>query len=166
MSIFIGGTEINDIQIGSTAINSVYVGANKVWDRVVSLDTQTVTVGEYISGTNSNIRGYGFGSFTQTGGSISDGTSNMFSNASYVHIDTLADISNGQGWIVQLGIDGTHPNSGWTTMTIGGVAFDRADISFHLQNSGITQWTWADAPRPQTNPFGTTAGATKQVVFT
>jgi hypothetical protein len=162
VSIFIGGTEITDIQIGSTAINSVYVGANKVWDR--SLDTQTVTVGEYISGTNSNIRGYGFG-FT-TGGSISDGTSNMFSGAAYVQIDTLADISNGQGWIVQLGINGTHPNSGWTTMTIDGVAFNRADISFHSQPSGITNWVWADAPRPQTNPFGTTAGVTKQVVFT
>jgi hypothetical protein len=164
MAIFVGGNEINDIKIGSTTINEVWVGANKVWDRI--LDEQTVTVGEYIQQSNPNIRGYGFGSFTQTGGSISDGTSNMFSNASYVHIDTLADISNGQGWIVQLGIDGTHPNSGWTTMTIGDVAFDRADISFHLQNSGITQWTWADSPRPQTNPFGTTAGVTKQVVFT
>ena len=162
MSIFIGGTEITDIQIGSTAINSVYVGANKVWDR--SLDTQTVTVGEYISGTNSNIRGYGFG--PTPGGSISDGTSNMYSGASYVQIDTLADISDGQGWIVQLGINGTHPNSGWTTMTIDGVAFNRADISFHTQTSGITNWVWADAPRPQTNPFGTTAGVTKQVVFT
>ena len=89
----------------------------------------------------------------------------MYSGASYVQIDTLADISNGHGWIVQLGIDGTHPNSGWTTMTINGVAFARANISFHSQNSGITQWVWANN-RPQTNPFGTTAGATKQVVFT
>mgnify|MGYP003323733023 CR=1 FL=1 len=164
MSIFIGSTEITDIQIGSTAINSVYVGANKVWDRVVSLDTQTVTVGEYISGSDPNLRGYGFG--PTPGGSISDGTSNMYSGASYVQIDTLADISSGDGWIVQLAINGTHLNSGWTTMTISGVAFDRADISFYNVISGATYWVWADFPRPQTNPFGTTSGVTKQVVFT
>jgi hypothetical protein len=90
----------------------------------------------------------------------------MYSGASYWQIDTLANVSSGDGWIVQLGISGTHPNSGWTTMTIDGVAFDRADISFHTQTSGITNWVWADFPRPQTNPFGTTAGVTKQVVFT
>tara|TARA_R110002153_G_C13294507_1_gene495139 strand:+ start:1542 stop:2036 length:495 start_codon:yes stop_codon:yes gene_type:complete len=164
MTVFIGGTEITDIQIGSTAINSVYVGANKVWDRVTSLDTQTVTVGEYISGSNPNLRGYGFG--PTTGGSISDGTSNMYSGAAYYTIDTLIDLSNGLGWLVQLIINGTQPNSGWTTMTIDGVAFDRADISFHSVSSGKTYWVWGDSPRPQTNPFGTTAGITKQVVFT
>ena len=57
MSIFIGSTEITDIQIGSTAINSVYVGADKVWDRVVSLDMQTVTVG---TNTISTILWWGY----------------------------------------------------------------------------------------------------------
>lgn len=34
MSIFIGGTEVEDILIGSTQINEVYIGANLVWQRL------------------------------------------------------------------------------------------------------------------------------------
>lgn len=34
MSIFIGGTEVEDILIGNTQINEVYIGANLVWQRL------------------------------------------------------------------------------------------------------------------------------------
>lgn len=90
MSIFIGGTEITDIQIGSTAINSVYVGANKVWDRIVSLDTQTVTVGTTTSGPSTPvIIWWGYATVNFPHGSVSDGTSNMYSGATYVAIDSF-----------------------------------------------------------------------------
>ena len=34
MSIFIGGTEVEDILIGSTQINEVYIGSTLVWQRL------------------------------------------------------------------------------------------------------------------------------------
>ena len=161
MSIFIGGTEITDIQIGSTAINSVYVGANKVWDRVVSLDTQTVTVGSFSTGaTGLTFVGYSNTNFTH--GSISDGTSNMFSGAAYDAIDAFtvnSDPSSGYGTFLY--IVGYQPNSGWTTMTIDGEAFNRTDAGY--TQDYITSWYWTSRSN---SPFGTTTGVTKQVVFT
>ena len=160
MSIFIGGTEITDIQIGSTAINSVYVGANKVWDRVVSLDTQTVTVG---TKTISTILWWGYDGGSLPHGSVSDGTSNMYSGASYAAIDSFTVTDNpSYGYTTLLYVVGSQPNSGWTTMTVDGVAFNRTDASY--TQASTTSWSWTSATT--TSPFGSTIGATKQVVFT
>ena len=154
MTIFIGSTEITDIQIGNTPINSVYVGANKVWDR--SLDTQTVTVGIFDTGYLTFV---GYSSTNFTHGSISDGTSNMFSGASYDAIDSFT--SPGSGYGTFLYIVGYQPNSGWTTMTIDGQAFNRTAAGYTQDST--TSWYWASRPN---SPFGSTVGATKQVVFT
>jgi len=161
VSIFIGGTEITDIQIGSTAINSVYVGANKVWDRVVSLDTQTVTVGSFSTGaTGLTFVGYSNTNFTH--GSISDGTSNMFSGAAYDAIDAFTVNSQpSSGYGTFLYIVGYQPNSGWTTMTIDGETFNRTDAGYTQDST--TSWYWTSRSN---SPFGTTTGVTKQVVFT
>ena len=160
MTIFIGGTEITDIQIGSTAINSVYVGANKVWDRIVSLDTQTVTVG---TATASTIIWWGYDGAAFTHGSVSDGTSNMYSGASYRAIDSFTVSDNpSYGYTTLLYIQGSLPNSGWTTMTVDGVAFNRTDATYTQDST--TSWSWGNATT--TSPFGSTIGATKQVVFT
>ena len=164
MSIFIGGTEITDIQIGSTAINSVYVGANKVWDRIVSLDTQTVTVGTATTQpSNPYIIWWGYNGDSFIHGSVSDGTSNMYSGATYVAIDsfTVSDDPS-YGYTTLLYIQGSLPNSGWTTMTVDGVAFNRTDATY--TQAATTSWVWGNATT--TSPFGSTIGATKQVVFT
>lgn len=158
MSIFIGSTEITDIQIGSTPINSVYIGANKIWER--GLDTQTVTVG-----TNqvSSITWWGYSDSNFPHGSVSDGTSNMYSGAAYDAIDSFTDTSQSNyGYSTLLYVDGVQPNSGWTTMTVDGVAFNRVDASY--TSSSTTSWSWVSATT--TSPFGSTVGATKQVVFT
>jgi hypothetical protein len=158
VSIFIGSTEITDIQIGSTAINSVYVGANKVWDR--ALDTQTVTVGTNFTGPIT-WWGYSGGFFSH--GSVSDGTSNMYNGAAYSALDsfTTSDTPN-YGYTTLLYVVGFQPNSGWTTMTVDGVAFNRTDASYTQDST--TSWSWTSATT--TSPYGSTIGATKQVVFT
>ena len=158
MTVFIGGTEITDIQIGGTAINSVHVGANQVWVR--GLDVQTVTVGTASSGT---LTWWGYNGTSFAHGSVSDGTSNMYSGSSYAAIDSFTDSSvGGYGYTTLLYVVGSHANSGWTTMTIDGVAFNRTAASF--TQASTTSWTWTSATT--NSPFGSTIGATKQVVFT
>jgi len=56
-------------------------------------------------------------------------------------------------------VNAVFPNEGWTTMTIGGVPFTRASASY--SNDGTdTTWTWIT-----TNPFGTTIGATRAIIW-
>ncbi len=160
MSIFIGSTEITDIQIGSTAINSVYVGADKVWERVTDLDTQTVTVG---TASSAPITWWGYSGSSFAHGSVSDGTCNFYSGSAYDAIDSFTTTSvPNYGYTTLLYIVGSHPNSGWTTMTIDGVAFNRTAASY--SSGSTTSWSWTSATT--TSPFGSTVGATKQVVFT
>jgi hypothetical protein len=61
---------------------------------------------------------------------------------------------------VSFGVYGSVPNSGWTTMTVNGVVFTRASASYYTDGY-ITQWQWPGA----SNPFGTTIGATRTVVW-
>jgi|TARA_B110000858_G_scaffold135164_1_gene153731 hypothetical protein len=160
MTIFVGSSEITDIKIGSTVINSVYVGANKVWDRVTSLDTQTVTVG---TASSSPLTWWGYANTGFSHGSVTDGTCNFFNGSAYSAIDSFTTSSTpNYGYTTLLYIVGSHPNSGWTTMTIDGVAFNRTDASF--SQASTTSWSWTSATT--TSPFGSTVGATKQAVFT
>ena len=56
-------------------------------------------------------------------------------------------------------VDGYAPNAGWTTLTIAGYTYQRADASYSYDGTQ-TSWSWATT---STNPFGTTVGATKAV---
>jgi hypothetical protein len=114
------------------------------------LDTQTVTVGSSVS---QYVTWRGYDGDTVNIGSISDGTSNLYGGATIVYLRNLNNATT------QLRIQGVHSNSGWTTMTIGGVDFDRADASFSTNTD--SQWTWS----PTNNPFGTTDGVEVTVTW-
>jgi hypothetical protein len=58
-------------------------------------------------------------------------------------------------------VDGVFPNEGWTTLTIGGVSFDRTAASYATDST--TEWIWSSPP--PANPFGTTTGATRALVW-
>ena len=58
-------------------------------------------------------------------------------------------------------VDGYAPNAGWTTLTIAGYTYQRADASYSY-NGTQTLWNWATT---STNPFGTTVGATKAITW-
>lgn len=61
---------------------------------------------------------------------------------------------------VTLLVGGVFPNEGWTTMDVGGVPFTRASGSYSNDGTNTT-WTWLTA----SNPYGTTIGATRVVVW-
>jgi len=121
-----------------------------------SLDTQTVTVGLWvISNIYFNTNYYGYRQSPSTG-SISDGTLGVASNR------TIAQFSWNGLTGLGLFLSGSASNSGWTTVTINGIALSRSSATFSTV-SGNSRWLWMSQT---TNPFGTTVGATKQAAFT
>lgn len=119
----------------------------------VPLDTQTVTVG--LSGTvgaGDRVRGYVSGSI----GSISDGTSNIYSGATITSIAWQEDTSGIGSYI--LSIPGAA-NSGWTSMVIGNVELLRTDATYA---AGYWDWYGYLISGQQ---FGNTAGAVVPVYF-
>ena len=105
------------------------------------LDTQTVVIG------SRNDFGYVSTGYKSTGsgtGSITDGTSNVYSGAAIndiYHISTLNRL--------YFTLAGVRANSGWTTMKINGISFTRASASF--TTSSTTTWYWSSVT---SHPFG------------
>ena len=142
-----------------------------------NLDSQAVTVGNHsqafaggsgLPANTSNYRGF-FDNTYDTDGSISDGTSNLYSGASIVELfytwNNVYGIS-----LLGLRIDGaSRANSGWTTLTINGTAFARTDATYTANSGGDTYWTWViNSPADLTgaqNPFPA-VGQVATCVFT
>lgn len=145
--------------LGTTVSFSDFYGASKG-------ELQTVTVGTYYdAGAYVASTSWGFGLNLGSGfGSVSDGTLGVTGNST-ISLMTWNSLLP----TVQLQVLGTVANSGWTTMTVAGTAFTRASATFS-QNTTLTPyttvWNWGDPTNPIANPYGTTVGATKQVVFT
>ena len=126
-----------------------------------SAETQTVTVGTFYDGTAYiPTTSWGYGQ-SQGYGSISDGTLGVVGNANILVLSY-----NSLEPSVGVSVSGTVANSGFTTMTVAGTAYSRSAASFYQNTVAgtplTTSWRWATT----TNPFGTTVGATKAVVFT
>ena len=134
------------------------ISMNQFYGASASLDTQTVTVG-YQAGNQYVGNIYGF---SNSGlGSITDGTCNFKSLASYAAIYFFAFNSTNDDKVYFM-LNGIHANNGWTTMNVGGSNFNRSSASF-TTSGNTTYWYWT---QEGLNPFGTTVGATKVVTFT
>jgi len=106
------------------------------------LDTQTVIIG------SRNDYGYVSTGYKGTGvttGSITDGTSNLYSGAAINDLYHQTTSSR-----IYFRVAGSRANSGWTTMKINGVSFARTSASY-LANSSATVWQWNSI---SSNPFG------------
>jgi|TARA_B110000483_G_scaffold227806_1_gene289943 hypothetical protein len=136
-----------------------------------SLDSQTVTVGQSSSASGGSGAPAGTtvrrGCLIGTYGSISDGTSNLYSGASILEIkyqwDTVYAIS-----AFSLVIAGNNrANSGWTTLTIGSTAYLRTNASYAANFGGNSHWVWpvAGDNTGASDPFSGT-GTTTTCVFT
>jgi hypothetical protein len=118
-----------------------------------TLDEKTVTRG--ITSTGGGAQNY-VGYYTALSlGAISNNTSNIYSN-------TIDGIYFYEAWVVDppLGVvnrsvyfvmNGTHSNSGWTTLRIGSTDYARTDAVFWA-SGGKTTWRWDLAiPDPLTS---------------
>lgn len=138
------------------------------------LETQTVTVGYFagVTGYVPAFYGTGFSGIpifydeTRNVGSCSDGTLNVRSNKYILNLCW----QTGGALLLQLKNGGsTITNAGFTSVSVGGQTFSRSNATFIHNAAGgsqgsnnHTQWQWTGV---STNPFGTTIGATKSVVF-
>ena len=138
-----------------------------------NLDSQVVTVGT--TNTGSGGGGAPTGTTAKTGfllsgagsSSISDGTSNIYSGASIVQLnytwDTYYPIS---ALFLQIA-SAPHANLGWTTLTVGSVAYLRSNATYTANSSGNSSWSWFSGSdnTGASNPFSGT-GTTTNCVFT
>ena len=140
-----------------------------------NLDSQTVTVGTHTQSFSGGSglpasTGHWRGKFTNsyaTAGSISDGTSNLYSGASIVELYYTWNTVYGASYLA-MRVDGTNKaNSGWTTLTVGTTAFQRTAASYNGSTQGDTQWTWTTSGdlTGANNPFAA-SGQTTTCVFT
>ena len=118
----------------------------------VYLGEATVTVGYAAAGGFSS---YGFGAGGQ--GSIAPttwaNTGFAFSQLKDVYFSGVPD------WL-DFTVIGNAPNSGWSTLTIGGTTLNRVDASYS-NNGTSTTWIFYDAPAV----FGTTVGGTRTAIW-
>lgn len=106
------------------------------------LDTQTVVIG------SRNDMGYvstGYRGVSNTTGSVTDGTSNLYSGAAVKDIYHITTLNR-----VRFSVLGSFANSGWTTMKINGISFARTSASFNTLG-GLTTWYWGSIT---SHPFG------------
>jgi hypothetical protein len=161
--------------IGNAGIVGAGTGSGGGGGGGSNLDSQTVTVGTHTitvpagNGLPSTTTVYN-GSFDWSGtayGSVSDGTSNIYSGAAVdrlmYYYNTVYAFSG-----FNLFIDGTNrANSGWTTLTVGTTAYQRQNAVYTASSGGNTTWTWSTGgdTTGANNPFAAT-GQTTTCVFT
>lgn len=126
----------------------------------VILDTQTVTSARYYQAPADKSPGvdrYGFtiSSYIYPHGSVSDGTSNLYSGAPVVYL-----VYNANFPALGFSLTGNHANSGWTTLKIthsstGNVwTYPRTGTSAQGYDSGlnVTSWSWGFGSTGITGP--------------
>lgn len=122
----------------------------------MSADTQTVTIGVY------NSTRIGYAGVSPTFGSISDGTSNMYSGAAY---EAAYWDSSQSSFRIQINSTSQLANSGW-----GGISFPdgaflarEAASTSYISYITTTQWYWSGVT---TSPWGGATSGTKVITFT
>lgn len=127
------------------------------------LDVQTVTTGATDPPDDDySVRGWLLAG-TVIPGSIVDGTSNIYSGATIKSLAWYAGAGGSSNPFYTFAVDGSQPNSGWTTLTIGTKVLRRVDASF-LDSLG-TSWTWTTTDNLAAQAFGAT-GSTVVCTFT
>ena len=134
--------------LSTTVSFSDFYGATR------AIDTQTVTVG-YLAPGQYNSESYGYDGYVWMYGSISDGTCNWLSGQAYRMVNWVNNVLN-------LTVQGTNVNAGFTSMVINGVTYTRASATYGWTGTnGGRQWTWGSIT---SNPLGA-SGASVKVDF-
>jgi len=143
MTIFVGGTEINNISIGSTVINSVWIGATEIWSSLT--ENAFVIAGSTFIGEFTT---YGFiAGFTGSVTSGSPSTTVGWGVAMTLTDAYEQDLSD--NWKVYLE-HATQPDlTWWNTLTVSrsgyaDVILTRANSTLVTTTSTSTQLEWAD----------------------
>lgn len=181
MSIFVGSNNIDNIRIGDgaggdTNIQSVYIGATRKWVKPLMYNITVGTSGAYPDGSAQ----WGFNSSGVIGSfSIVDQTYILdwlkdqggVSQAAggFSRLSWQGGGSGTESLTLTLGSTGTpaspvpNTNATFSTLTIDGTVYSRANADSYVYNTGsnFSSWIW----NTSTNSFGTTTGAVKRARF-
>ena len=128
---------------------SEWYGASAGW-------SPTMTVGVYQFKSNPPVYGYGnalsYGSLTDT----------TVDNLNGRFCSLLNWNSSNNSLVLWVEASSDPGNSGFTTLSINGSNFSRTSATYSFASGSYQQWYWSGA----TNPFGTTAGATRSIAMT
>ena len=121
----------------------------------MAVDTQTVTIGVY------NSTRYGYSSLSPAFGSISDGTSNVYSGAAIegAYWDTTQD-----SFRLQINSTSQLANSGWSGIKFQDGLFlaRNAAASSYISYITTTQWYWSGVT---SSPWNGATSGTKTITF-
>jgi hypothetical protein len=124
------------------------------------LQTKWIDVGyaNFYGTVVTGLMGTGTLSNTQNGSS----DVNLDSVYSGADVTTLTHASNSGGYVT-FSLTGNRANGAFDTLKIGGVSFAKTAATYsYNSNINRTTWTWSSI---SSSPFGTTAGADKQVTW-
>ncbi len=138
------------------------ISMNQFYGAAAALDTQTVTVGTIPANQYVGAQ-YGWTDFTNPDtGSVSDGTSNIYSGAA-VRTLLYFDLNANTKYFSYVNA-GNSGNTGWTTLTVNGTSYQRSAATYtYASNENTSRWEWST---DSTNPMGTTNGVTRTVEWT
>ncbi len=150
---------------GQISFNQFYGAADQLWSTIVTVGVLTISA-PFGGGTIAQMFGFydnSVGSNQSLGGmgSASDATVDFYSGAALGGIFTYVANDGASTTHLDFNVEGTISNSGFTSMSVAGTTFNRTDAT-HSQGNGLTVWRWSSIG---SNPMGTSAGATKQVIF-
>jgi len=119
------------------------------------LDQQILTIGKFVP--TNRYDAYGF--MQSKGGSMSDGTANMFGGATFAHLC----VQYAGTHYLYFGVNGVFGNTGWERMNVNGTDYYRSAANVGgFGGPNITSWFWDLGP--SFNPIGTGIG--NQVTIT
>lgn len=141
---------------GEISFNDFYGAANQLWSTTITNGYFAISGFVFIfyrgfkSGTSEDTL---FSSSSNIG-SANDTTVDFLGGSNLIVLgQSTVDSENGNGEIV-FEVQGSHSNSGFTTMKIGGVSYNRTAATY-TQGSSNARWVWSTGTNVA--PFGTSS---------
>jgi len=145
---------------GQIKISDFYGAADQLWSTTITNGYSSYAdfiLTYYYRGFKSGTSNEGSWINCPNIGSGSDTTVNFLSGSNLIvlgeyTIDVAGDSPGGGASVLVFEVQGTHSNTGFTTMQIGGVNYNRTSASY-TQGANNARWEWNTASGA--NPFGT-----------
>lgn len=155
-----GGSLVPNVSInnsvptsGAISFSNFYGATDQLWSVTITNGLINLKLAALYGYANNAVLGFGSG-----GGSASDTTVDFLSGATF----------GGLYWstanVIIFAVAGTLSNTGFTTMTLGGVNYSRSSATFanNTSSGGVaySTWSWTTSFTQSNNPFASTGGTT------
>lgn len=145
---------------GQISFNDFYGAADQLWSTTITNGYYSFgdfAFTTYYRGFKSGTSNNGFWANSSNIGSGNDTTVDFLSGSNLIvlgeyTIDVEGSSPGGGASVLVFEVQGTHSNSGFTTLKIGGVNYNRTSASY-TQGGNNARWEWNTGSGA--NPFGT-----------